>query len=78
MRHTRTSAVNQIHINCFILQGGRADNPPPCFHPRKEDVPRKMLLLLYIITENVLNDDYISLEQRVKDHWWTLNAILTE
>ena len=37
-----------------------------------------MLLMLYIITENVLKDDYISLEQRVEDHWWTLNAILTE
>ncbi len=51
----------------------------------REDVPRKLLLLLYVVTENILDDEYhemdedfISLEERVDDHWWTLNAILTD
>ncbi len=51
----------------------------------REDVPRKLLLLLYIITENVvdedyseLDEDYLSLQDRLEDHWWTLNAILTD
>ena len=51
-----------------------------------EDVPRKLLLLLYVVTENSdfrsdyreLDEDYISLEEKVEDHWWTLNALLTE
>ena len=52
---------------------------------RKEDVPRKLLLLLYVVTENVLDDDYheqdeeyITMQERLEDHWWTLNAILTD
>lgn len=51
----------------------------------KEDVPRKLILLLYVITENVfgynyceLDEDYISMDQRVEDHWWSLNAILAD
>lgn len=52
----------------------------------KEDVPRKLLLLLYVVTENSgfmddyseFDEDYISLEERVEDHWWTLNAMLTD
>lgn len=51
----------------------------------KEDVPRKLILLLYVVTENVMGDsyremdeDYISLDERVEDHWWTLNAILAD
>lgn len=51
----------------------------------KEDVSRKLLLLLYVITENVLDDEYseldeeyITLQERVEDHWWTINAILTD
>lgn len=51
----------------------------------KEDVPRKLLLLLYVITENVLDydyneldEDYITMEERMEDHWWSLNAILTD
>lgn len=50
-----------------------------------KDVPRKLLLLLYVITENVVDDsynemdeDYITLEDRVEDHWYTLNAILAD
>lgn len=51
-----------------------------------DDVPRKLLLLLYVITENSdsreeyreLDEDYITLEERVEDHWWTLNAMLME
>lgn len=51
----------------------------------KEDVSRKLLLLLYVITENVLDgeyseldEEYITLQERVEDHWWTINAILTD
>ncbi|MCM1155455.1 MAG: hypothetical protein NC314_03585 [Roseburia sp.] len=53
----------------------------------KEDVPRKLLLLLYVVTENEssdpdfyreLDEDYIPLEDRVEYHWWTLNAILDD
>ena len=52
-----------------------------------EDVPRKLLLLLYVVTENSggaddpyreLDESYITLEERVEDHWWTLNAMLTD
>lgn len=52
---------------------------------RKEDVSRKLLLLLYIATENegIGEDDFesyydesLSLEQRIEDHWWTINAML--
>lgn len=52
-----------------------------------EDVPRKLLLLLYVVTEDSgcsdgqyreLDENYISLEERVEDHWWTLNAMLSD
>ena len=50
-----------------------------------EDVPRKLLLLLYVVTENGVSDayresdeDYVSLEDRVQDHWWTVNAMLAD
>ncbi len=52
---------------------------------RKEDVPRKLLLLLYVVTENVvdsgyseLDEPYISASERFEQHWWTLNAILND
>jgi len=52
---------------------------------QKEDVPRKLLLLLYVITENILDDtysemdeEYVTLEERVEDHWWSLNALLSD
>ncbi|MCD8146724.1 MAG: hypothetical protein LUD84_05520 [Clostridiales bacterium] len=51
----------------------------------REDVPRKLLLILYIVTENAvdgeyceLDEDYLSLQDRLEDHWWVLNAILTD
>ena len=51
----------------------------------REDVPRKLLLLLYVITGNVvdeeyseLDEDYITIEQRLEDHWWVLNTILLD
>lgn len=53
----------------------------------KEDVSRKLLLLLYVATENEISDsesyteldeDYISLEDRVEYHWWTINAMLED
>ena len=52
---------------------------------QRADVPRKLLLLLYIITENVidgeyseLDEDYASLEDRLSDHWWVVNAMLMD
>lgn len=51
---------------------------------RKEDVSRKLLMLLYVVTENAFGeadgeyDEEVSLQTRVEDHWWTLNAILTD
>lgn len=52
---------------------------------RRKDVPRKLLLLLYVITENVidqsyseLDEDYADDEERIEDHWWTINAILAD
>lgn len=52
---------------------------------RQADVPRKLILLLYVITENVvdgfyheMDEDYISTQERLEDHWWTLNAILAD
>lgn len=51
------------------------------------DVPRKLLLLLYVVTENCggadgpyreLDESYITPEERVEDHWWTLNAMLSD
>lgn len=56
-----------------------------CNH--KLDVPRKLLLLLYVVTENTgdtgdpyreLDESYITLEERLEDHWWTLNAMLSD
>ncbi len=54
----------------------------------KEDVPRKLLLLLYVATENVgvedspfyddAGEEDLTVEERVEDHWWTLNALLTD
>lgn len=51
----------------------------------REDVPRKLLLLLYVITENVvdgeyseLDEDYLSIAERLENHWWILNAILID
>ena len=54
-----------------------------CAH--REDVPRKLLLLLYIITENVLDDaydeldeTYLSPEELFEEHWWRVNLMLRE
>lgn len=51
----------------------------------KEDVPRKLLLLLYVVTENAvdgeyreIDEDYISPQERLEDHWYCLNAILSD
>ncbi len=50
----------------------------------KEDVSRKLLILLYVVTENSFDesagdyDEEPSLQSQVEDHWWTLNAILTD
>lgn len=53
---------------------------------REMEVPRKLLLLLYVITENIgfydeyqeMDEDYMSMEDRVEEHWWTLNAMLAD
>lgn len=52
---------------------------------QKADVPRKLLLLLYVATENImdgsyneLDEEYVSMQERLEDHMWTLNAILTD
>ncbi len=53
---------------------------------RKEDVSRKLLLLLYVVTENEgmvedkydFFDDALTLEQRVEDHWYSINAMLND
>lgn len=52
---------------------------------RERDVSRELLLLLYVVTENVLDagytesdEEYITSEERFEDHWWTLNAILSD
>ena len=55
----------------------------------KEDVPRKLLLLLYVVTENIGvhesaygdldgEEEPLMLEERIDDHWWTLNALLAD
>lgn len=51
----------------------------------REDVPRKLLLLLYVITENgldegysELDEEYLTAQDRLEDHWWSLNAILSD
>lgn len=51
---------------------------------RKEDVPRKLILLLYIITGNQLNNnqgyymEYASPKEHLSDHWVVLNSILLD
>ena len=54
-----------------------------CAH--REDVPRKLLLLLYIITENVVDDaydeldeTYLSPEELFEEHWWRVNLMLQD
>lgn len=52
---------------------------------RKEDVPRKLLLLLYLVTENVvdgnydeMDEDYLSPEELFEEHWWRINLMLQD
>lgn len=52
---------------------------------RREDVPRKVLLLLYLITENVVDDaydeldeEYLSPEELFEEHWWRVNLMLQD
>ena len=52
---------------------------------RRKDVPRKLLLLLYVITENIVDQSYHEIDEgytdsaeRLEDHWWTINAILND
>ena len=52
----------------------------------KEDVSRKLLLLLYVVTENegvVMDsfdyyDESITLEERIENHWYMINAMLND
>lgn len=52
---------------------------------RKADVPRKLLLLLYVVTENSLDEgyleadeEYIPPQEQFEDHWVALNAMLLD
>lgn len=52
---------------------------------RKADVSRKVLLLLYVATENSLDaeysesdEEYLTAAERLTDHWVTLNALLMD
>ena len=52
---------------------------------RREDVSRKLLLLLYVVTENLVDEEYcemhetyITMQERLDDHWYCLNAILAD
>ncbi len=54
-------------------------------HAHREDVPRKLLLLLYVITENAIDTDYsesiesyLTVRDRLEEHWWILNGILLD
>lgn len=53
----------------------------------KEDVPRKLLLLLYVITEDTTvvsgglleaPETELTMQERIEEHWWTLNAMLAD
>ena len=52
---------------------------------KKENVRRKILLLLYIVTQNISDhqyresdEDYLTAEERLDEHYWILNSILAE
>ena len=52
---------------------------------RRMDIPRKILLLLYVVTENSFNDDYseqdedyVTAEERFEQHWWGINLMLSD
>ncbi len=51
----------------------------------KKNVSRKLLLLLYIVTGGIfdsgydeLDEDYLTNEQRLDEHWWRINFILNK
>ena len=51
---------------------------------RRIDIPRKLLLLLYIVTEasfdeySEADEDYISDRERFDNHWWCVNLMLSD
>lgn len=52
---------------------------------RKENVSRKLLILLYLVTQNILDteyseldEDYLTPQERLDEHKWTLDSILDE
>ena len=52
---------------------------------RRMDVPRNLLLLLYVVTENSFDDvydecdeDYVSVQERFEQNWWGINLMLTD
>lgn len=52
---------------------------------KRMDVPRKLLLLLYMVTENSFDEDYdefdedyVSPEERFKQNWWGINLMLND
>lgn len=51
----------------------------------REPVTRKLLLLLYVITENIteeeydeLDEEYLTPKERFEEHWWRLNLIMDD
>ncbi len=52
-----------------------------CAH--KADVPRKLLLIMYVVTENIFDDDEeiyedLSIQERLEKHWWMIDAMLSD
>lgn len=52
---------------------------------RKENVSRKLLILLYLVTQNILDteyseldEDYLTPQERLDEHKWALDSILDE
>ncbi len=52
---------------------------------RRLDIPRKLLLLLYLVTENSFDteynewdEDYVSAQERFEQNWWGINLMLTD
>lgn len=52
---------------------------------RRMDIPRKLLLLLYIVTENSFDDiyserdeEYVTADERFEEHWWGINLMLND
>lgn len=52
---------------------------------RRMDIPRKLLLLLYVVTENSFDsgyeeqdEEYVTAQERFEQHWWGVNLMLSD